>query len=225
MKWAFSIQPKIKAAFLLAIICVAVLANMFWERRSISDLNDSFSSIYEDRLLPATYVFHLTDHLYQKRMILESYLNAEANLNIADDRKQIAVHNAAMDTLLREFETTYLVEGEDRVLHNFEQELATYNDMERRYLDHFEKGSTPETTEQDFENLFVAAKGELTQLSQIQLDVGKQLRDDSGRIAANTSLFTNMDALLIIVIGLIIQVLIFTSKTVTPKVPQQHEWN
>ncbi|MBK7872083.1 MAG: hypothetical protein IPJ74_16105 [Saprospiraceae bacterium] len=45
------------------------------------------------------------------------------------------------------------------------------------------------------------------------------------RKAASTNLLTNLDALFIIVMGLIIQVLIFTSKTVVPKAPQRHELN
>ncbi len=225
MEWAFSIRPKMKAAFLLAVICVVVLVNMFWERRNISNMNDSFSSIYEDRLLPATYVFHLTDHLYQKRMILEKYFNSEENLNVSEDQRRMDSHNATMDSLLRDFEATFLVEIENKVLRNFEERLTTYNKMERQYLDRFAQKLAPETTEQDFEHLFAAAKAELTQLSQIQIDVGRQLKEDSGRIAASTSLLTNMDALLIIVIGLIIQVLIFTSKTLMPKTPQREEWN
>lgn len=225
MKIFFSIQPKMKAALLLAAICVAILANMFWERRNISNINDSFSSIYKDRLLPATYVFHLTDHLYQKRLILDNYFIHSAQPNIFADRHAIAKHNAAIDTLLEDFEATYLVEREDQLLHDFQQELQAFNALEKELLDNYEKIQRPDIAQATFKKHFETARTELTQLSQIQIDIGKKLEENSRRIAASTNVMTNMDALLIIVLGLIIQVLIFTSKSVTPKLPQQHELN
>ena len=96
MNWAFSIQPKMKIALFLAAICVIVLDTIFWERSNLSHLNASFSSIYEDRLLPATYVFHLTDHLYQKRLVLESYFNNKDRQNVEADLQRIAQHNLCL---------------------------------------------------------------------------------------------------------------------------------
>ncbi|MDX1942857.1 MAG: MCP four helix bundle domain-containing protein [Saprospiraceae bacterium] len=225
MKWVFSIQPKIKAAFLLAIICVAVLVNMFLERRNISNINDSFSSIYEDRLLPATYVFHLTDHLYQKRLILDRYFNGKTPSNFQADIEQLQVHNNAMDTLIQDFEATYLVEMEGKLLKDLKRGLRAYNDLEWQLMKDLKNATAPEISVDAFEKLFAAAKEELTQLSQIQIEVGKKMKEDSGRMAASTDLLTNLDALLIIVMGLIIQILIFTSKTLVPKAPQHHQLN
>lgn len=225
MKWAYSIQPKIKAALLLAIICLAVLINMLFERKNISNINESFVSIYEDRLLPATYVFKMTDHLYQKRLILEPYFRETPDKDVYQDRRQISDHNEALDTLLKDFEATYLVENEDQSLQDFERELLVFNDLENKLFMHYEKHQQLQIKYATFVESFERARNELKQLTQIQIDIGKKLEENSQRIAANTNLLTNMDAMLIIVMGLVIQVLIFTSKTVQPQVPQKHELN
>ena len=73
--------------------------------------------------------------------------------------------------------------------------------------------------------LFATAINELTKLSQIQIDIGKEMREDSRRMAASNNIMTNMEALLVFVIAVIIQVLIFASRSVVPKKPQRHEWN
>ncbi len=225
MKSFFSIQPKFKAAVLLAVICTAVLINMLWERNSISDINTSFSSIYKDRLLPATYVFHLTDHLYQKRLILDRYLDPRDEPMLAADQRAISEHDAAIDTLLEDFEATYLVEREGQLLHDFQRELRSYNALEQQLLLSYERKQPTKVSREALEEVFVKARVELTQLSQIQIDVGKKLEENCQRIAANSTIVTNMDALLVIVIGLIIQALIFTSKSVKPRIPQRHELN
>lgn len=225
MNWAFSIQPKMKIALFLAAICVVILLNMFWERRNLSHLNHSFSSIYEDRLLPATYIFHLTDHLYQKRLILEAYFYDTVYHNIQEDLNRIASHNEAMDTLIREFEATYLVETEDKILHTFKQQLKTYNESEACFITKCKNASTSGIDERTMKTLFDTTIDELTQLSQIQIDVSKDLREDSRRVTANGTLLTNIEALTVLVIAIIIQVLIFASRSVMPKQPQRYDLN
>lgn len=225
MKWAFGIQPKMKIALFLAIICIIILANIFWERRNLTHLNNSFSSIYEDRLLPATYVFKLTDHLYQKRLILEAYFHDESKLNIAEDLHRIGLHNVAMDTLIQDFEATYLVEVEDEVLHHFKRALQTYNESEACFIKSCKDGITFQLDETAMKALFAATIQELTALSQIQVDVSKAMREDSRRRTASNHIFTNLEALIVFAMAVIIQILIFTSRSVMPRKPQQHEWN
>lgn len=225
MDWIFSIQQKIKAAFLLAVICLLVLAGIYWERNSLETINESCSSIYEDRLLPATYVFHLTDHLYQKRLILEAYFQREDDSGATDDLRLLEAHNAAMDSLIDDFEATYLVEMEDRVLRDFKRELGEYNQLERRILAGAQPVARQEADHRELVRMFGMTKEELTRLSHIQTDVGQQIKEDSQATASNGILITKMELALIVIIGLIIQALIFASKTVSGRVPQRHELN
>ncbi len=225
MDWVFSIRPKIKAAFLLALICVAVLLQIAWERYHMANINESFSSIYEDRLLPASYVFHLTDHLYRKRLILEKYFIGVSSVQPAEDMRRLTAHNAAMEKLLCDFDATYLIEIEGKVLHDFKQKLQAYNTMEMHLLQNSAEGLLPDANEAAFLKLFAVTIDELTQLSQIQTDVGKKMKEDTQGLTASTSLLANMEAALVIVIGLVIQALVFASKTVAPKVPRRHELN
>jgi hypothetical protein len=66
MKWIYRIQQKLPIAFLLAIILAGVFIKNMVERNSVSDLGDSFASVYEDRLLVESYIYQLSDRLYKK---------------------------------------------------------------------------------------------------------------------------------------------------------------
>ena len=57
MKWAYSIQQKFKAAALLAIVFVLVLISNLSGRYQMHKLSDSFSSVYEDRLVVESYIY------------------------------------------------------------------------------------------------------------------------------------------------------------------------
>ncbi|NUN99640.1 MAG: MCP four helix bundle domain-containing protein [Saprospiraceae bacterium] len=225
MDWIFSIRAKLKAAFFLALICIVVLVNIYWERSNIADINSSFCSIYDDRLLPATYVFHLTNHLYQKRLILEHQLHHHDTLAIAEAKRRIAIHNAAMDTLIEDFESTYLVESEGRLLVDFKQELKDYNLLEKKLLESSQLRLPPDEDPAGLIPLFEANLEELTLLSQVQIDVGRAMRDDSMRMLANTKVLTMLEAALIVIIALVIQALVFASRSVAPPRPQRHDLN
>jgi hypothetical protein len=69
MKWAYHVKDKMKMAAVLLLIIVLILVNNISNRKTFSNLNESIASIYKDRLMPATYIFQLTDHLYQKKLL------------------------------------------------------------------------------------------------------------------------------------------------------------
>ena len=71
-------------------------------------------------------LIHLTDHLYQKRLILEEYFLRGKQGDTSAELKAIAKHNAAIDSLVKDLEATYLVEIESKVLHDFKEELLEY---------------------------------------------------------------------------------------------------
>jgi len=225
MDWILSIRAKLKLAFLLGIICLLVLANIYWERSNITSMNDSFRSIYADRLLPATYVFQLTDHLYQKRLILEHQLHHHDTLEAAEALRQVTIHSHAMDTLIADFEATYLVETEGQLLGAFKQQLGDYNRLEKSLLEAAQLRQPFEKDRADLIALFDTTLSELTQLSQLQIDVGRAMRDDSLRLLASTKVLTMLEAALIVIIALIIQGLVFASRSVSPPIPQRHNLN
>ncbi len=225
MDWIFSIQAKLKAAFLLALICGLVLVNIYWERSNITSMNDSFCSIYDDRLLPATYIFHLTDHLYQKRLILEYQLLRQDAQDVTKALQRLEVHNKAMDTLISDFERTYLVESEGEMLGHFKKELQDYNLLEKQLLEALPDHPEESVEQASLINLFEDTLKELTLLSQIQIDVGRAMRDDSLRLLANTRVLTMLETALIVVIALIIQALVFASRSVAAPKIQRHNLN
>lgn len=191
----------------------------------MASMNDSFCSIYADRLLPATYIFQLTDHLYRKRLILEHQLHHHDTLEAKEAQRQVMIHNKAMDTLIADFEATYLVKAEGQLLSTFKQQLKDYNRLEKGLLEAAQLQQPSEKDRTSLNALFDVTRNELTQLSQLQIDVGRAMRDDSLRLLASTKVLTMLEAALIVIIALVIQALVFASRSVAPPMPQRHDLN
>lgn len=121
MKWTYSIKGKIKAALLLAIILgITILTNML-ERRRFQELERSFSSIYEDRLMAESYLFHLYENLKEKQDLLQFVAEKGINQNI---RTQLKEYRKGREKLIEKYAQTYLTEEEEIQFNNLDSLFA-----------------------------------------------------------------------------------------------------
>src|SRR5437870_4009016 len=104
MKYLYRIHRKAKPALLLMIVVAIILGSSFIEKSLIKDMNTSVSSIYKDRLIPASELFHLNDLMYNKRLILEKYLEQPSAENTLSTEQQLATYTSQIHSLIQKFE-------------------------------------------------------------------------------------------------------------------------
>ncbi len=218
MKWLYTIQQKAQVAFLLAIILLGVFMKNVIDRNNVSELGDSFSSVYEDRLLVESYIYKLSDHLYQKQLLIDQCSGLE---DINQMRAQIARHNVAISGLIQEYEKTKLTNQESIFFNAFKKNINEMISLEDQFL----KSQNSMSAVPFLDQQFTTASSNLNQLSSIQIAEGKTMTDHSKKIVAGSSILTQFELAMIIVIGLIIQALIFASNSLTPTQFQKHQLN
>ncbi|GAA4414036.1 hypothetical protein GCM10023187_42990 [Nibrella viscosa] len=217
MKWSFVIQQKIKAALLLTGIMVFVTLNTVISRSNIRGIDKSFSSIYQDRLLPAVDLVYLSENLYNKRLLLEEHLMAGNRLTPTQIRGQLSHYNARIDSLIRKVEETYLIQKESESLQAFKQSVQTYAGMEQRMLSLSETGQTAARNKlytTDSAVPFRSAIRHLNELTNIQSEVGRQLMKESHSESAMVDLIATLQIALAIITGALILGLIHSSSII-----------
>lgn len=219
MKWAYSIQQKLRAATILAVLFLLVFAKNLIDKNNLSELKTSFSSVYEDRLLVENYIYQISSHLYQKENLIEHFDGLDAGGSL----QALKSHNAAIDALLVDYEKTRFTEAEISFFHDLKQNLHEIRNLEGAYLHTFASPLSP--IYQQLETRFQEANKNLQHLSSIQIAEGKQLTESSQKIMASSTLLSQFELVLIIVVGLIIQALVFASRSVQAKLPQDAELN
>lgn len=222
MKRPFSTRSKLKMAVLLLIVFLAVLVKNFAEKRHVSKLSDSFASVYEDRLLVEGYIYSLSNHLHAKKTLTSSCASPAGREGVA---AAVAAENAAIRRLLDDYEKTELTHDEARHLQCFKAHLDALHRQENRYLD--PAASVEETIALGplMNESSRKASEELQALSAIQLSVGKDLHRQSQQITAEASVFSQFGWTLLIVIGLIVQILLFSSKESVAEQPKSYRLN
>ncbi len=216
-KWIVSARNKLK--MVLAVTTVAGLlfvANMF-EQEQVASIDESFLSIYADRLVPATTIFEIREQLYKKQNLLIGLIHA-SNRDIPTQKKDVDSCNQRINRLMSDYKKTYFWEKETDHLQAFEADIQQYNQIENIILSRSGGGNECEGTllayERDAMGHFNNALHQLSALNRIQSEIGKKMLSDSKKTMAGFLLLSNLETILIILIGLIAHVLIYASRVV-----------
>ncbi|MBC3539076.1 MCP four helix bundle domain-containing protein [Rufibacter sediminis] len=210
-------KHKTRAALLLAAVMLLVLAKNTLDSNTVTKLGTSFTSVYEDRLLVESYIYQLSGHLYQKKMLMDNafYAGTDGLLSA-----KLSKTNSAISTLLTDYAKTELTADEARYLRAFQQNHLALQTLENQYLRHLTGSREMVGEKQQMDAQFQEATGYLNQLSHIQVAEGKRLNDSSKQMMAGSALLTQVELVLIVVIGVMIQMLVFASKSKFSKFPQ-----
>ncbi len=180
-----------KAAAILIVVMALLLFNNLTDRKSFRNIRESFSSIYNDRLMPATYIFSISDHLYQNRLLMEA---DEHNPLLLEELK---AHDEMIAKLISNYETTYLTDEESKQWGLFKEHLYAYNQLRA-------DPAQAQITAAHFND----ALQRLNALSQIQVGEGRALHKNSRAIIDGTNTFFEFEISLIIILGMVSIVLI-----------------
>lgn len=189
MNWAYHVKSKMKAVSVLMLIIVLILATNLSNRKTFTDLDHSIASIYKDRLLPSTYIFQITDHLYQKRLMNENGSTGTMN------EEQ---HTKAIASLIKTYETTYLTSAEKQEWGAFKKNLVQYDILNAQV----------NKDEAAIANSFNKALQCLSTLSNIQASEGKHIQASSENIVNGTIITSELEIALLMILGIFALVLV-----------------
>jgi len=221
MKWAYSIEQKMKAAMALTVIFVFLFIKNVSDKRHFNELGDSFSAVYEDRLLVESYIYEMSNQLSRKKLLIDD-CHTEADLKQIKDK--IGVHNNAIQDLTVAYEKTKLTPTEEVLFKDFKKKISNIVALENKHL-HEAAFSNSENTKQILDEAFYSVLNTLNHLSNIQIAEGEKLTKTSQKIVLGSASDTHFELTLLIVIGTIILTLIFTSNSTMPKTPQNPSLN
>jgi hypothetical protein len=226
MKWTFVIHQKLKVAVLLGVVMGAVVMFNIILQKNISNINNSVNSIYQDRLIPATDIFYLSENMHQRQSIIEQFLYRNG-AKVEELKALLHRHDQKMFSLIDKYEKTYLVKEESMSLKKFKQSIADYSRLENEVLALNDAGKDVDALrlyETAGRPSLESTITQLTNLTTIQSTVGEKLVNDTKGIVATSNFLSDLQMVLAIIIGLIITSLVVSSKIINQ--PQaKFRWN
>lgn len=196
MKLLYTIPGKLKVSLVLTGLMALILFNNILERSQSHELKTAFESIYKDRLIAESYILQLSGEIHSIQNILDNSTHASAGFIASHLKKINSINKSYLETQLTEEEKNHFTAFEDKTL----------------------KIDLGLKAGQNVEAQIHAALGELKILSQIQVKEGAILINETGKIFSSDAAHSQIEIVLLIVVGLIIQAILFASKTLQPQI-------
>ena len=222
MKWVYSIRRKVTTALLLAAIFVLLFVKNLIDSKNVIELGSTFSSVYEDRLLVEGYIYRMSDHLFRKKIMMDS---ATTPMIARKVKPAIDRYNETILSTIESYEKTKLTTSEETYFSSFKQNVNDLIELETAYLKNTEAGNEDEGAKAVIDATFNKAAANLDRLSAIQISEGKALTENSQKIVAGSSILTKFEIGILVAIGLMIVALVFESTTVFSRTPQNQSLN
>jgi len=216
MSILYNIRQKGRVVILMIVLLFFVIFSSYTYNYNISKMGDLSSEMYSDRLIAQDYIYKFQKILYERKFKIVTRNAIDTNNAFRHYRTDIITH-------LNNYEKTKLTKKEKIQFQEFKTNILFLLNLEYKYLVS-NKDLKDTILEQQNESVNLCIS-QLDKLAEIQISSGKQLSEASEKIVAFSSILNQFDWAIIIIIGLIIQVIIFTSKSTVPKEVQNQFLN
>lgn len=211
MKWVYAIQQKMTAALVLGALFLLLIFSNFIQNRDFQQLDRNFAAIYEDRLLAEGYLFRLSTRMHQESNLLkEAVLSGKAP---SASGTTIASLDAEIFSLLSDYEKTRLTKAEETLFLQLRQKMNELQSGKQNYYaaaENEQRSKQAVLMQRDME----LALSILSDLSEIQITEGKKLKENTNVVFLGNKASMQLETVVLILLGLLIQAIVFASKTV-----------
>jgi len=183
----------------------------FLEDKSVATINESFISMYNDRLVPATDLYFIAENLYQKNMIFnDALINDSLPLT---GKAKIDQYNFKIDSVIKKYELTLLVKQEEVFLNDLKSALGNQKQLELMVLKMTEEDGL-RIYQSEGKKMSNQTLVKLSALIKIQSNVGNDLIKDSKIFVSGTKIYSSLQGILAVLIGVMVVSIISASNMV-----------
>lgn len=199
MKWTYIIKNKLAASAALFSLCLLVLASNFIDRNHTKNVKNTISTLYEDRLIAEEYILKMTGAVYKIKEVIytdtsESFKADTINNLLREIRDQSNAYQKTKFTEVEKVKANKL--------------MIAIDELESAQLK-----NAPVKLEYANSALVL-----LNELSAIQLNESKQIMKQAETLYLSGKTSSRFVFAVIIIILLVLQALVFASKSVIPKI-------
>jgi hypothetical protein len=174
-------------------------------------------------LIPATEIFHMTQNLYNQRILMETALRSSPVSPNLDEALRNLTRNT--DERIVTFEKTFMVQHESYALVAFKRGMHDYETIEAEIVKTLLAGHREKALEIYYQRLrpkFSQTLRKLEDLSSIQTSVGKDILEQSRSTISNSNIVLILQIVTAVIIGVMTHGLIIASRMANVNVNNFH---
>lgn len=196
-----SLIQRIRAGLSFVTVFLLVLATNLIDSNHFSVVKENLKTVYEDRLLAKDYLYRISRQVQLKKELMQH--PGAGTMNEIKD-----AINDSIQTLITRFATTELTEKESIHFQSLKDHIQSLSKFEGTYI--IDSSLAPEAPfSANMENHFLAINDDLDALFKIQLVESNRIIASSNQVIDKSNLISTVEIVFLIVLGIIIQLLIF----------------
>ncbi|MEX0882885.1 MAG: MCP four helix bundle domain-containing protein [Cyclobacteriaceae bacterium] len=205
---------RIKIAIALSLILFLIFAKSLVDKSNVDELEASFISVYEDRLVVQDYIFNITELLFRMKLLVANTASFEEYVAVKD---QVLAYHDQILNIIADFEKTNLTPKESEYLKEFKSLIKDKLEVESYFSNLNEPEKNYKTSIENFNSDFERVFYDLKELSKIQLREGEKLTNLSYRIKARSDIWLQFEYAVLFVLLIIISMLIYSARSFPKK--------
>ena len=199
-------RKKLRAFIIIGILLLMLYAKNLLERQSFQKISETFTEVYNDRLVVEGYIFTISERLFHIQKLID-----HCNLDYDYSRviNEIADHEAQILSVVSEFEATNLTEQEASYLGDFKTIIV--NDLNIKNYDLLYSDTEGVNREQvlKYDQKITQARKDLENLSKIQLEEGQKLISKAKVLINRSQIWAQFEVALLIILVIVMFFLLF----------------
>lgn len=186
----YNFQQRFNLALALLAIFFLILATNLIDKRHFNTAQETLTSVYEDRVVAQHYIFEMSAIIHEKE---KQYFKLKTLSNTEKDNQQLK-------ELVTKFAATKLTPSEKKQFSSLKEHLKILEKAAQK---------NQESNNQKSPIIFNNIKEDLRALAEIQLAEGKRRMHLAQKSLDTTNLLSNIELVLLVLVGIVIQFVIF----------------
>jgi hypothetical protein len=199
-------KRKLKAMVIISVLVLLLYGKNLLERRSFRTISNTFTEVYNDRLVVESYIFQISEKLFQIQKLID---HCDLDYDYSKVINEIAVSEKEILGIVTEFEATSLTEQEAGYLTDFKKIIQ--NDLNIKSYDLLITDSSQVNRDQVkvYDQKINRARQDLDNLSKIQLEEGEKLISKAKILVNRSQIWAQFEVALLIILFVVVFLFLF----------------
>lgn len=199
-------RKKVRAMLIIGVLLLLIYVKNLIERQAFKDISNTFTEVYNDRLVVEGYIFQISEKLFQIQKLVD---HCDVGYDYSKVIDEIAGHEKSILAIVEDFEATNLTEQEDEYLTDFKKIIVNDLSIKSYNLLYSDSSGVNQSQVKLYDQKITQARKDLENLSKIQMEEGEKLISKAKVQINRSQIWAQFEVALLIVLIIVIYILLF----------------
>lgn len=199
-------RRKARALIIIGILLLLLYTKNLLERQSFRSISNTFTEVYNDRLVVEGYIFQISENLFQIQKLVD---HCNIDYDYSKVIEEIAANERSILTIITDFEATNLTEQEAGYLADFKKIIESDLNIKSYDLLFSDSSGVNRTQVKIYDEKISLARTDLDNLSKIQMEEGEKLISKAKVLINRSQIWAQFEVALLIILVVVMFLLLF----------------